>query len=97
MTIPKEIIELAIKGGCNMPSHIDESMFESGDLIRFLVLSPSFWSGLGKSLGWQKGWRNKGLNNSDISTDLYNALSLFNLILQEKPTDQFWQDIINNK
>ena len=115
MTIPTNVLDLAVKGGYdNFVYTIDAPSCVIGEKTNEqAVLSPDFWRGLGKSLGWEnKETCRYGcqviLNGNGCSHDLpprnkrilfenYHAHQLYDLILQEKPTDQFWQDIINNK
>lgn len=109
MHIPKEIIEKAIEGGwrpenCRYPTikslQIDGVWFDvqnSSSPIFFayevIVLDPTFWQSLGKSLGWEES---EPTNPLGIPKWRNEAGIFYDLILTNQPTDIFWQELLHN-
>lgn len=70
------------------------------------ALRPDFWQALGKACGWEENiMSNYDLlsrpfgkqKNEPVPMSQFYALSFVYLILQGKPTDDFWQEILQSK
>lgn len=100
MNIPKEIIEKAIEEGWQ-PSYVRQywnySTPQTGTQqweLFGIALDPIFWQCLGKSLGWFKEWTTR-VGRLNIS--IRYAHRFYDLILQGKPTEEFWKQLLANK
>lgn len=99
MIIPKEIIEKAISGGWQFGRMQSDGLHvELRDpdwTMADVVLSSEFWQALGKSLGWEKD--GKGTYFTNWTASEYMAHRFFDLILQGKPTADYWQELLTNQ
>lgn len=96
--IPQEIIAKAVEGGWtagwgDMRVFTPKAAAQQLDLEdwQWIALDKNFWQALERALGWepthpafQASWVN-------------NAHRFFDLILQEKETDSFWQNLLDSK
>lgn len=98
MQIPKNVIEKAIEGGWkNYPSDfgLNDHYLVMHDIACITALDPTFWQALGKALGWKWSYRCPECKEvSDLPTWEFNAKRFYDLILQEKPTEEFWSDLL---
>lgn len=93
MQIPKNVIEKAIGGGWNWfgyYTHADNLAPLHKAEYAEIALDPTFWQALGKSLGWDN--RGKHLDHVAFAY----ARKFYDLILQGKPTEEFWNLILTN-
>lgn len=96
MQIPKNVIEKAIEGGW------EPSAYELGStaLLRdfewqIFALDPTFWQCLGKSLDWRTIKHSDLIGHETVQWNNY-AHHFYDLILQGKPTEEFWQSLLTN-
>lgn len=98
--IPKEAIELSIKGGWQGIAL--EDMFSREYYIQNwqeVALDPSFWGCLGKELGWEETICPTHLRQDRCgivwrSAFKVQAHRLFDLILTKQDTKAFWNDLL---
>lgn len=89
MHIPKEIIGKAIAGGWK-DTFLKQMSVTSWQVA---VLDPTFWQALGKALGWSTEWKHLtpfGYKYLDVAHEFLNH------VLQGKPTDEFWQELLKD-
>lgn len=86
MKIPKEIVELAVQGGYKAKVEWVIKLPEYA--LYQIICDPTFWQALGKSLGWFP-------SIYEVHHDI--ARDFFNLLMQQKPTDIFWEELLGNK
>jgi hypothetical protein len=103
MTIPREIIELVIKGGYKMPKPCD---FEGTKIVHCaeIALDPDFWRILGKERGWKRknvcqGCFLKGFAAPKDCDDCVpewrqRAAYFFDLVLTGQSTEEFWRELL---
>lgn len=114
--IPKQTIEKAIEGGWkylnsyefgdrrDFPLYaVDETKSPQVYMVdwHMVVLDPTFWQALGKSLGWRKaGIRSPSqgrMKDGKWFDDEWfiNAHRLYDLILTGGDTEKFWNELLN--
>lgn len=110
--IPREIIELAVKGGwsnINCPNclnpwtghkqtRIGNRYCTTGPDFHRTVLDPTFWAALGKSCRWDDivGGYH-GNFNTNLKCVTCNAHRFYDLVLIGQSTDLFWQEILGKE
>lgn len=107
MTIPKEILELAVAGGWKdfrptiMPHEVEDE--PSAKFLQEIMwhemyrekiaLDPLFWQALGKERGWEHEDTIKPINEARW---IRYAMRFLHLILSHSDTAAFWQEILTN-
>lgn len=94
--IPREALIKATEGGwkpdwsyVGHENVIDGILAVEGDMA-LVALTNAFWQALGKSLGWSE-------KNYKTTEWHYQAMRFYDLILNNQPTDEFWEEILSAK
>lgn len=105
MNIPKEAIERAIAGGwlkanCNVQQTRSWCKYLYPEDMALIALDPTFWQALGKALGWGESTFHQIANGIEYQEYGYDevwrllAHRFYDLILQGKPTEDFWKELL---
>lgn len=110
MKIPKEIVELAVQGGYKAKVEWVIKLPEYA--LYQIICDAEFWKALGKSLGWvdanypngemrceNKQGRCEAIycEYAGFKDPIEVAHRFFDLLMQQKPTDIFWEELLGNK
>ncbi len=110
--IPKRIIEKAIEGGWVTPYPKEDEDIAAEYYWQETALDPSFWQSLGKVLGWGNckpchgtGYLNKRgdmpcnecSHSGWTATWDMRAKDFYDLILTDRDTEKFWEEILPSK
>lgn len=96
MNIPREAIEKATEGGwLFFSTPVDLPMVEKAKHeavhVADIALDPTFWQALGKGVNVDKIW---DIEVAGKKLWMFKAWQFYDLILQGKSTDEFWQELL---
>lgn len=107
--IPKEIIEKAKQGGYPawwdnvLGPYVEDGLGGNKVGWEIIALDPTFWVALGKACGWYLVHSGHNPKETDCGPEencpprwRYEAIRFYDLILQDKSTDTFWQELLNS-